>query len=340
MDRHDESSRNDATPAHRHDADPRHDDGHATADEHGHDRAHRHGGHGHAHAPADFGRVFAIGVALNTGFVIVEAAYGIVANSVALVADAGHNLSDVLGLLMAWVASALARRPPSQRYTYGLRSSSILAALFNAGFLLIAVGAIAWEAVLRLLHPEPVSGSDVMVVAAIGIVVNGATALMFASGRNSDLNIRGAYLHMAADAAVSAGVVAAGLVISLTGWQWLDPATSLAIVAIIVWGSWGLLRESVAMSLDAVPSGISLEEVRAFLAGLPGVTEVHDLHVWSMSTTEVALTVHLIRPQCAVDDQMLADAAARLRQLFGIHHATIQVEAGDQECHLAPAEVV
>lgn len=340
MDRHDETSPNAAAPAHRHDGDHHHEDGHADGD-HGHDHAHHdHRGHGHTHAPANFGRAFAIGVALNTGFVVVEAGYGIVANSVALVADAGHNLSDVLGLLVAWVASALARRPPSQRYTYGLRSSSILAALFNAGFLLIAVGAIAWEAVLRLLHPEPVSGGDVMVVAAIGIAVNGATALMFASGRKSDLNIRGAYLHMAADAAVSAGVVVAGLVISLTDWQWLDPATSLVIVAVIVWGSWGLLRESVAMSLDAVPSGISLDEVRAFLAGLPGVTEVHDLHVWSMSTTEVALTVHLIRPQCAVDDQMLADAATRLRQRFGIHHATIQVEAGDQECHLAPDEVV
>lgn len=279
-------------------------------------------------------------MALNTGFVIAEGAYGFVANSVALVADAGHNLSDVLGLLVAWVASVLARRPPSQRYTYGLRSSSILAALFNAGFLLIAVGAIAWEGVLRLIHPEPVSGSDVMVVAAIGIVVNGTTAMMFASGRKSDLNIRGAYLHMAADAAVSAGVVVAGLVINLTDWQWLDPATSLVIVAIIIWSSWGLLRESVAMSLDAVPAGISLEEVRAFLAALPGVIEVHDLHVWSMSTTEVALTAHLIRPQCAVDDQLLAAAAAELRRRFGIHHATIQVESGDGECHLAPAEVI
>ena len=208
----------------------------------GHQEGHGHGS-GHSHAPASFGRAFAIGIGLNVAFVLFEAAFGILGNSMALLADAGHNLSDVLGLVVAWVASVLARRPPSPRYTYGLRSSSILAALFNAVFLLVAVGAIAWEAIQRLSHPEPVAGTTVMVVAGIGIVINAATALLFASGRKGDLNIRGAYLHMAADAAVSAGVVIAGLVILFTGWLWLDPLVSLVIAAIIIWGTWGLLRE-------------------------------------------------------------------------------------------------
>jgi cobalt-zinc-cadmium efflux system protein len=292
------------------------------------------------HAPASFGRAFAIGIALNVAFVAIEAAYGILANSMALLADAGHNLSDVLGLVIAWIAAILSRRPPSSRYTYGLRSSSILAALFNAIFLLLAVGAIGWEAVQRLASPEPVAGTTVIVVAAIGIAINGFTAWLFMAGSRSDLNIRGAYLHMAADAAVSAGVVAAGCAILFTGWLWLDPVVSIVIVLVIVWGTWGLLRESVAMSLDAVPSGIALEAVQAYLAGIPGVTEVHDLHIWSMSTTEVALTAHLVRPGLPVDDRLIATVSAALEERFGIHHSTIQIESGDMACHLAPAERV
>ena len=300
---------------------------------------HRHGPGG-GHAPANFGRAFAIGIGLNTAFVLIEAAYGIAANSMALLADAGHNLSDVLGLVVAWVAAVLSRRPPSQRYTYGLRSSSILAALFNAVFLLLAVGAIAWEAILRLFNPEPVAGGTVMVVAAIGIAINGITAWMFAAGRKSDLNIQGAYLHMAADAAVSAGVVAAAAVILLTGWLWIDPAVSLVVSGLIVWGTWGLLRESLSMSLDAVPAGIAPDAVQAFLKGLPGVTGVHDLHIWAMSTTEVALTAHLVRPDASVDDDFIATTAHELEHRFGIQHTTLQIESGTRECAFAPDHIV
>ncbi len=296
--------------------------------------------HTHTHAPKNFGRAFAIGIALNLAFVIIEAAYGFAANSMALVADAGHNLSDVLGLAIAWFAAILARRPPSQRYTYGLRSSSILAALFNAVFLLVAAGAIGREATLRLFAPEPVAETTVIVVATIGILINGATAWLFASGRNTDLNIRGAYLHMAADAAVSAGVVLAGIVTLVTGFLWIDPAVSLAVIAVIVGSTWGLLRDSIAMSLNAVPQNIATDRVEAFLAALPGVTGVHDLHIWSMSTTEVALTAHVVRPQIAGDDDFLSETAHALEHRFGIHHSTIQIERGECDCHLAPAHVV
>jgi cobalt-zinc-cadmium efflux system protein len=261
-----------------------------------HDHNHAHGPDGHIHAPANFGPAFAIGISLNTAFVIVEGIFGYASNSMALVADAGHNLSDVLGLVVAWVAVILSNRAPSPRFTYGLRGSSILAALFNAVFLLVAVGAIGWEAIQRLLHPEPVAGVTVMVVAAVGILINGITAWLFASGSKGDLNIRGAYLHMAADAAVSMGVVVAGLVILITGWTWLDAATSLAISAVIVWGTWGLLRDSAAMSMSAVPPGIDPAAVRGHLEKCAGVTQVHDLHIWPMSTTEVALTCHLVIP--------------------------------------------
>jgi cobalt-zinc-cadmium efflux system protein len=307
--------------------------------EHSAHARHSHGP-GHAHAPEDFGKAFAFGISLNVTFVVVEAAFGIWGNSLALLADAGHNLSDVLGLVVAWVASVLARRAPTARYTYGMRGSSILAALFNAVFLLLAVGAIAWEAIQRLMHPEPVAGKTVMVVAAIGIVINGASAWLFASGRKGDLNIRGAFLHMLADAAVSAGVVVAGLAILLTGWLWLDPVVSLGIVAVIIWGTWGLLRESLAMSLDAVPSGVEPEEVRRFLEQLPGVASVHDLHIWAMSTTETALTGHLVIPAKRPGDAFLMDTAAALKQRFGIGHVTLQVEAGDASCELAPPSVV
>ena len=297
---------------------------HDHADHH-HDHEHSHGPGGHSHAPASFGTAFAVGIVLNTAFVVVEAVYGYTSNSTALIADAGHNLSDVLGLVVAWIAVILSKRPASPRYTYGLRGSSILAALFNAVFLLIAVGAIGWEAILRLLNPEPVAEKTVMIVAAIGIVINGFTAWLFASGSKNDLNIRGAYLHMAADAAVSAGVVVAALVIMFTGWLWLDPAVSLVIVAVIVWGTWGLLRDSTAMSLDAVPSNIDPVAVRDYLEHRPGVTEVCDLHIWPMSTTEVALSCHLVIPSGYPGDAFLVEASHQLNDRFHIQHVTIQI---------------
>ena len=298
------------------------------------------GHHGHAHAPASFGKAFAIGIGLNAAFVVIEAGYGIASNSVALLADAGHNLSDVLGLAVAWAAAILSKRPPSKRYTYGLRGSSILAALFNAAFLLVAVGAIGWESVLRFFDPQPVAGTTIMVVAAVGIVVNGITAWLFASGRKGDLNIRGAYLHMAADAAVSAGVVMAGFVILFTGWLWLDPLTSLVIVAVIVWGTWGLLRDSLAMSLGAVPPAIEPSAVSEFLKGQSGVTDIHDLHIWPLSTTEVAMTAHLVMPTGHPGDTFILGIAEELRAHHGIGHVALQVEKDGSACPLAPDHVV
>lgn len=303
---------------------------------HHHDHQHGHGHHhGHAHAPATFGRAFAIGIALNLGFVAIEAVYGIVAGSMALVADAGHNLSDVLGLVIAWIASVLAARPPSARYTYGLKSSSILAALGNAAFLLVALGAILIETVRRLIEPEPVAGGQVMIVAGIGIVINTATALLFMRGRHHDINIRGAYLHMVADAAVSAGVVVAGLLMTLTGAWWIDPVTSLIIVGVIAAGTWGLLKDALKMSLHAVPPGIDERRVRAFLTARPGVEAVHDLHIWPMSTTETALTAHLVMPGGYPGDAFLHQLAHDLEHDFAIGHATVQIETLDgQGCAL------
>ena len=316
----------------------------ATRDHHDHDHGghdHRHGPGGHGHAPASFGRAFAIGIGLNVAFVLVEAGFGIASNSMALVADAGHNLSDVLGLVVAWVAAVLSKRPPSDRFTYGLRGSSILAALFNAVFLLVAVGAIAWEAVLRLLSPAPVAGATVIVVAAIGIAINGFTAWLFASGRRGDINIRGAYLHMAADAAVSAGVVGAGLAILATGWLWLDPVASLVIVAVVIWSTWDLLRDSLAMSLSAVPPGIEPAAVRAALLGESGVAGLHDLHIWSMGTTETALTAHLVMPAGHPGDAFLMRVGESLRRHHGIGHVTLQVETDPATgCALEPDQVV
>ena len=311
-----------------------------------HHGAHDHGAHGHAplghhHAPADFGRAFAIGIALNVAIVVLQAGYGIAGNSVALLADAGHNLSDVLGLAVAWLAARLARRPPSARFTYGLKGSSILAALFNAVFLLVAIGALSWEAVRRLAAPEPVAGATVMVVAAVGLVLNAFTAWLFAGGRHGDINLRGAFLHMAADAAVSAGVVAAGLAILLTGWLWLDPVVSLAINAVIVWSTWSLLREGVTMSLAAVPRGVDLGAVRRCLAEPPGVAALHDLHVWPMSTTETALTAHLVMPGGHPGDAALLGLAETVRARFGIGHVTLQVETDPATaCPLKPETVV
>lgn len=309
---------------------------------HDSDRLHDHShGHGHSHAPTSFGRAFAIGTALNLGFVAVEAIYGVTAGSMALLADAGHNLSDVLGLVIAWAAATLSKRGPSRRYTYGLRSTSILAAMLNALLLLVAITIIAVEAIRRVGDPEPVAGTTVMIVAGIGIVINTVTALMFARGRKGDLNIRGAYLHMAADAGVSAGVVVAGFVITRTGWTWVDPVVSLIIVAVIAIGTWGLLRDSVNMSLQATPSGMDHAEVEAFLQSRPGVATVHDLHIWPLSTTETALTAHLLIPAGYPGDRYTVELAAALTQRFGIDHATIQIETDpDVQCGLEPDHVV
>jgi cobalt-zinc-cadmium efflux system protein len=302
--------------------------------------AHAHGG-AHVHAPASFGTAFAIGITLNLGFVLIEAFYGLMSNSVSLLADAGHNLGDVLGLGVAWLASVLARRAPTERFTYGMRGSSILAALFNAVFLLVTVGGLSWEAIRRLGSPEPVAGKTMMAVAAIGILVNAVTAWLFASGRKEDLNLRGAFLHMASDALVSVGVVAAGLVILLTGWLWIDPLVSLVINAIIVWGTWGLLRDSVGMSMAAVPAQIDPAAVRNFLSAQAGVVDLHDLHIWPMSTTENALTCHLVMPDGHPGDAFLQDLARDLAQRFKIIHATVQIELDPHmACALAPDEVV
>lgn len=292
---------------------------------------HDHGGtgHQHDHGVKNYGSAFAIGIVLNLVFVAAEAMYGWLANSLALLADAGHNLSDVLGLVLAWGAIALARRQPTKRRTYGLRRSSILASLANALLLLIAVGAIAWEALGRFQHPEPVASGTVMLVASIGIVINGVTAWLFASGAKSDINIRGAFLHMAADAAVSVGVVIAALAMRATGWLWLDPAVSIGIVVVITVGTWGLLRDSVNLAVDAVPAHIDPVAVETYLAELPGVTMVHDLHIWAMSTTEVALTVHLVKPDALIDDGWLESIRHELHERFEIDHTTVQLERGD-----------
>jgi cobalt-zinc-cadmium efflux system protein len=298
----------------------------------GHDHSHHHqDGHSHDHSAASFGRAFAIGIALNLGFVAVETVYGFLANSMSLLADAGHNLSDVLGLFVAWAGAIMAKRAPSPRFTYGLKKAPILAALANSLFLLIAVGAITAEAIRRLFHPSNIAGETVMVVAAIGIAVNAATAWLFARGREHDINIRGAYLHMAADAAVSAAVVFAGLVILWTGQRWVDPLMSLAVAVVIVWSSIGLLKESVWMSLAGVPSGIDIDVVEAELAELEGVETVHDLHVWPLSTTETALTAHLVAPGVASTDDLLQAARRMLHERFRIQHCTLQVERSHLE---------
>ncbi|UVK54915.1 cation diffusion facilitator family transporter [Mesorhizobium sp. AR02] len=303
---------------------------------HDHDHGHDHHEHGvgHGHAPANFGKAFAIGVALNAAFVVLEVVYGLASNSVALLADAGHNLSDALGLGVAWAAVILAKRRPTSRFTYGLGGSSILAALFNAVFLLIVTGGLTWEAVQRFYEPQVVGGKTVMIVAACGIVLNGVCAWLFASGSKNDLNVRGAFLHMAADALVSLGVVVAGFIILMTGWHWIDPVMSLIINAVIVWGTWSLLTGSVTMSLNAAPPQVDLAKVRTLLLGLPGVTGLHDLHVWSLSTTEVALTCHLVTPDAPCSDETLFHAAAELKEHFGIGHVTLQPERAPSSAHL------
>jgi cobalt-zinc-cadmium efflux system protein len=313
---------------------------HHDHDHHRPDQGHGHG-HDHVHGPRDFGPAFAIGALLNLGFIVVEVFYGVLAHSTALLADAGHNLSDVLGLLIAWGAMLLGRRGPTERFTYGLRSTSILAALVNAVVLLFVMGGIALEAVQRFATVEPVVGNTVTIVALAGIAVNGITAWLFASGRKGDINVRGAFLHMAGDALVSAGVAVAGLAIVFTGWRWLDPAVSLVLVAIVVYGTWGILRDSVMMSLDAVPSTIEPGAVRAYLEALPGVQRIHDLHIWPMSTTEIALTCHLLMPAGHPGDEFAARAAHELQSRFGIGHATLQIEVDEAvACALEPETTV
>ena len=315
-------------------ADHSHSD-HAHGSHAGHSHSHSghsHSGHSHAHAPAPgHGRAFALAVGLNVAIVVVQAVYGVIAHSTALLADAGHNLSDVLGLLLAWGATWLAARRPSARYTFGYGSSSILASLANAGLLLFACGVIVAEAIGRLMNPAPVAGLVVFVVATVGVVVNGFSAWLFMRGQKEDLNIRGAFLHMAADAAISAAVAISGLVILYTNWTWLDPVMSLFVVAVVVVGTWGLLRDSVRMALDAVPPGVSLQDIRDYLAGQPGVIDVHDLHVWALSTTGNALSAHLVMPAGHPGDESIDAIVVTLRERFSMQHATLQVDLGTTE---------
>ena len=286
-----------------------------------------HSDHDHHHGlPGDFGKAFAIGIALNVTYVVVQVLFGLVAHSLALLSDAGHNLSDVLGLLLAWGATMLARKRPTAHYTYGFRRSTILASLANATLLLVAIGCITWEAVRRFGAQEHVAGTTVIWVAACGVVVNWLSAMLFMAGRKQDLNVRGAFLHMAADAAVSAGVVVAGILILLTRWWWLDPAVSLIINAVVVWGTWGLLRDSANMAMDAVPPGIDYASVQSYFRQLSSVADFHHLHVWALSTTETALTVHLVKPDPEGDDALLNRISRELSSRFGISHATIQFE--------------
>ena len=319
-----------------------HDDhGHGHGDGHAHGHAHGHG-HGHSHGPANYNAAFAIGIGLNLVFVVAEATFGFLVNSLALVADAAHNLSDVAGLVLAWGGAWLAQRRPTARRTYGFRRASILAAVANATLLMIAVGGILVESVQRFRFPEPVASNTVIWVATLGIVINGVTALMFMRGRESDINIRGAFLHLAGDAAVSLGVVISALIAQATGWLWVDPATGIGISLAILYSAWGLGRDSFNLAFDMTPPGIDPEAVKRYLGGLPGVVDVHDLHIWPMSTTETALTAHLVRPDAAVDDALLARVGNELEKRFGIQHATLQVESGDpaHPCRLAPADVV
>jgi cobalt-zinc-cadmium efflux system protein len=305
----------------------------------GHDHHHH-----HHHAPAQGvtnTRAFALAVTLNLGFTLIEATLGFLSGSMALVADAGHNLSDVLALLLAWGASVLSNRPPSERYTYGLKSSSILAAIGNAALLWIALGAILVETVRRFFDPSPVEGMTMMAVAGIGILINGFSAVLFARGSKSDLNLRAAFLHLMADAAVSAGVVIAGLLILWTGFMLIDPITSLVITGVIGWSSWGLLKDSLRMGMLAAPDAIDVAEVRSFLASRPDVAAVHDLHVWPISTTETALTAHLVMPHRPPNDHFLHALSQDLHEQFGIGHPTIQIEiAGGPECALEAEGVI
>ena len=289
--------------------------------------SHRH----HHHAAPDYNRAFAVGVALNVIFVVIEVTYGVIADSLALLTDAGHNLSDVLGLLLAWGASYLARKKPSRRRTYGYSRATILASMFSGLLLLAAVAVISWEAVNRFFTPSEPVGQTIMIVAGIGVLINSITAWFFVSGKDHDLNIRGAYLHMAADALVSLGVVVSGFVIWQFGLNWFDPLSSLLIAVVIFWSTWGLLRDSLNLAIDAVPRGLDPEEIRNWLSAQPGVEGMHDLHIWPISTTNTALTAHLLMPDPPANDEFLHNLAQQLQERFKISHATFQIERGDNE---------
>ncbi|MFO7867845.1 MAG: cation diffusion facilitator family transporter [Bacteroidales bacterium] len=284
--------------------------------------------HAPTHIPKErkqYGKAFAIGIGLNITYIVIEVVYGLAANSSALLADAGHNASDVLGLIFAWTAIWLATKKPYGKYTYGLRKTTILVSILNALLLFAAVGFIAWDAIGKLTNPQPVAGNQVMIVAGIGVIINTLTALLFIKGQKDDLNIKGAFLHMAADAGVSVGVVVAGLLINYTGLHWIDPLTSFLIIAVIVWGTWRLFTDSIDLALDAVPKHINLEKVRDFLVAQKGVENVHDLHIWAMSTSKVALTCHLKVPE-GIDDNFITDLQYKLDYEFGINHTTLQIE--------------
>lgn len=290
---------------------------------------------GHDHKINNYNRAFAIGILLNIIFVVIEAGYGIAAGSLALIADAGHNLSDVLGLVLAWGAALLAAKPATEKRTYGFRKATIIASLASAILLLVALGGIAWEAIGRFFDPKPVEGVPVIIVAAIGVVINTITALLFISGRKHDLNIKGAFLHMAADAGVSFGVVLGGILILTTGWLLIDPIISLLIVIVILIGTWSLLRDSMNLAMDSVPEGINIAGIREFLAGLENVSQIHDLHVWALSTTEVALSVHLIMVDDSLKNNFLSKVQQELHDSFNIEHSTIQIEReSDENCPL------
>lgn len=306
---------------------------------HGHSPHSHHDRHGpHGHMPANFSRAFALGIALNTIYIIVEVIFGLLAGSMALLADAGHNLSDVLGLAVAWAGAELAKRPPSKQFTYGLGGSSILAALLNGLFLLVACGAIAWEAIGRFSYPSAIASTTVIIVASLGIIINFGTAMLFIRGQKDDINIRGAFLHMMADAGVSAGVVVGGIIIYFTGINWIDPLLSLLIVGLIFWSTWGLLSEAVRMSLAGVPRDIDVEEVLGYLASLQGVEAVHDLHIWPMSTSETAMTAHLVLPHGHPGKGFLVEVQQEMKMLFSIHHITIQIELEDEEADLCQVD--
>jgi cobalt-zinc-cadmium efflux system protein len=321
---------------------PHHPHEHHAHEHHGgHHRGHGHShSHAHSYAAGTFGTAFAAATVLNVALVAIQAVYGVLAHSMALLADAGHNAGDVLALLLAWASYAISQKHPTERYTYGFRSTSIMAALINATVLLVVTGAIAWAAIERLFDPRPVGGVAVMVVAAIGIVINGVAAAILSRGQTRDLNVHGAFLHLLADAAVSAGVVVAGVVILLTNWLWIDPVASLVISGVIVWSTWGLLRDAAKMSLQGVPPRIDPGAVRGYLQSLPAVAEVHDLHIWPMSTTETALTCHLVMPEGYPEADFLEVVYIGLQHRFGIEHPTIQIERGDRPCKLSPDHIV
>jgi cobalt-zinc-cadmium efflux system protein len=328
---HTQSRDQDRDHDHHHDHDHRH--------QHVHHHGHHHG-HSHPTAPGAFGTVFAAATVLNVTLVCIQVVFGLLAHSMALLADAAHNAGDVLALLLAWASHAISRWDPTERYTYGFRSTSIMAALLNATILLVLTGAIAWTAIQRLFDPGPVAGVTVMLVAAIGIFINGAAAALLSRGHAHDLNVHGAFLHLLSDAAVSAGVVAAGVVILLSGWLWIDPVASLVISGMIVWSTWGLLRDAAKMSLQGVPTQIDPGAVRHYLLSLPAVVEVHDLHIWPMSTTETALTCHLVMPDGYPEAGFFDLIYSDLQHRFGIEHPTIQIERGDRPCKLSPPHIV